>query len=458
VLLSVRVLRKAVLIALVGTSVPALGSPYSVVPGGQDPDDAGAEEAQKSVDVYGEVDYAYELSSSTLLREQSGPGSDPGAALPLVRDLEFKQFRHVLTPRLQVGVFRDTFIYAALPIVIAQAREHELTAGLDRSDSSSVRDGILPEQGFDARDPSTPTTGPLMFRGPGRRGLDQIHLGLGVAPMNQAKDSTKPTWKLGAEVRLAIGKVMHFDPTAPNENRGVSQGVQELRLWTSFARKLDWVEPWIEVFWLKPLTAREGSLFDDPGFGATSVLKSQQAGVAFGLELYAIEQPENQTRISFDVGTKVNAHFEGREYTEMWEIFAAAGESRGMGPLILDRDPERAGTQPMSHPGISNIENYLETSGRFALRAQLGPHVRFAVLADLIWKTDHVITFADAGVDYPTCGSGESPCEDTANELVNPGTDEVNPLHAPLIDLVGHRYHSVDNFDIAIGVQGQVLF
>jgi hypothetical protein len=452
------VLRNAVLIALVGASTPAVGSPYSVVPGGQDPDSPTAAEAQKSVDVYGEVDYSYELTSSTLLREQIGPGSDPDSGIPLQRDLEFKQFKHIVTPRLQVGIFRDTFIYGALPIVIAQAREHELVAGLGRTESSSVRDGILPEQGFDARDPSVATTGSLMFRGPKRRGIDQVHVGLGIAPMNQHKDPTKPTWKLGGEIRLAIGQIMRFDPTAPNSNKGVSQGVQELKLWTSFARKLDWVEPWIEVFWLKPLTAREGSLFDDPGFGATSVLKSQQAGVAFGVELYAVEQLPTQTRISFDFGTKVNAHFEGREYTEMWEVFASAGESRGMGPLILDQDPERAGVQPLSHPGITNVENYLETSGRFALRAQLGPHVRFAVLADLVWKTDHVISFADAGVDYPTCGGGASPCEDMANDVVNPGTDEVNPLHAPAIDLVGHRYHSVDNFDVAIGVQGQVLF
>jgi hypothetical protein len=64
-----------------------------------------------------------------------------------------------------------------------------------------------------------------------------------------------------------------------------------------------------------------------------------------------------------------------------------------------------------------------------------------------VWKTDHAISFADAGVDRADDG-----------DLVNPGTDEVNPLHAPLIDLVGHRYRSVDGFDIVLGVTGQVLF
>jgi hypothetical protein len=451
------VLRSALFMAVLTAGALAHAGPMSVVPGGQDPDDPTVDEAQKSVDIYAEVLYNYELAGSTIARERTGARS-PSGAIPLVRDLEFKSFRHTLTPRLQVGVFRDTFIYAALPIIITQARELSLYEGLDRGESSTVRDGLLPAEGFDARDPGTPTPGNLMFRGPARRGLDQVHLGLGVAPMNQLKDPTKPTWKLGAEVRLAIGQVMTFDPTQPNANKGVSQGVQELKLWTTFARKLGWAEPWVEIWWMTPLTGKSGSLFDDPGFGSSNVSKSMLAGVGFGLELYAIEKAADQTRISIDVGTRVTAHFEGREYTEMWEVFAGAGESRGSGPLILDADPTRSGVQALSHPGISNIENYLESTGRFGLRAQLGSHVRFGVLGDLTWKTDHSISFADAGLDYPTCGGGDQPCEDLDNDLVNPGTDEVNPLHAPTIDLVGHRYMSVDNFDFAINVEAQILF
>jgi hypothetical protein len=252
---------------------------------------------------------------------------------------------------------------------------------------------------------------------------------------------------MGAEFRLAIGTIMKFDPMAPEANKGVSRGVQELKLWTTFARKLGWGEPWVEVFWLTPITAKSDALFEDPGFGATNTAHSQQGGVAFGLELYALDNKVDQNRISLDLGTKAIAHFEGREYTEMWEVFAFAGDSRGSGPLIIDADPTRDGVQAMSHPGISNIENYLEMTGRFAVRAQIGPHVRFAVGADLIWRTDHAISFADAGID-----------DDDADELVTPGTAEVNPLHVQTIDLVGHRYLSVDSFDIAIGVQGQVLF
>jgi hypothetical protein len=428
-------------------SADAYANPADIVPGGKDPEDPTVDQAQQSVDVYGQVDYSYELDSSSIIRERLGPGSDPNAPVPTTRDLVYHQFKHTITPSIHVGIFRDTFFYAALPIVITQVRELELDDGVTRDQSSTVQDGLLPMGGFDARDPGTPAAGNLMFRGPTRKGLDQVYLGLGIAPMNQAHDPTKPIWKLGAEVRLAVGKIAKFDPMDPNGNKGVSQGVQELKIWTSFARKLGWAEPWVDVWWLVPLAAKSESLFQDPGFGASNIQKSQQASVGFGLELYALDQGKDQTRISLDFGTRATVHFEGREYTEMWEAFSFAGDSRGAGPLILDSDPTRPGVQALSYPGVSNVENYLESHGLFAVRAQLGPHVRFSVGADIKWKTDHVMTFADAGKDG-----------DDDNDLVNPGTDEVSPLHVPGLDLVGHRYRSENGFDVSLGVTGLILF
>ncbi|HEY5948539.1 MAG TPA: hypothetical protein VIV40_23770 [Kofleriaceae bacterium] len=442
-------LRPVTVLTVLATAGSAFANPNSIVPGGQDPDSTNADFAQKSVDVFTEIDYAYELDSSTIVRERVGdPNADPLNGVQTVRDLEFKQFRHTLTPRLQVGVFHDTFVTVALPIIIQQTRELRFIDANDRGGSSTVADGLVPMEGFDARDPGVQTPGDLLFRGPSRHGLDQVHLGLGTAFMNQQKDDTKPTWKMGADLRLSVGTIMKFDPMAPTANKGVSRGVHELKLWTTFARKLGWAEPWVELWWLVPVASKSNSLFSDPGFGATNIKSSQQAGVASGVELYALDNRADQTRISLDLGTKVVSHFEGREYTEMWEVFAFAGDSRTGGPLILDSDPTRPDVQALSHPGISNIENYLELTGRFAIRAQIGPHVRFAVIADTVWKTDHAISFADAGVDRDT----------DDNDLVNPGTDEVNPLHAQPIDLVGHRYRSEDGFDIVIGVSGQVLF
>jgi len=429
----------------------AHGNPASDVPSAADPDNA--------TDFHVTVDYGYEVDKSTIQREVVGTQTDPLAPLQRADDLSFHQFRHTITPRASLGIYHDTWISVALPVIIQQARELKLAGGVTRDDSTTLQDGLLPPEGFDATDPGTAPPGNLVFRGKNRHGLDQVHLGLGIAPMSQKRDSTKPTWKLGAEVRLAVGKLMRFDALDPGGQTGVSRGVHELRLWTSFGRRFQRTEGWMELFWQVPLREKAGSLYKDPGFGATNITPGQQAGVSFGLEAYALDDRINRNRISLDLGANVIGHFEGRDYTEMWEVFAFAGDSRTSGPLVLDADPTDPAANPFSHPGISNFENYLETSALFALRASLGRYAHFAVMVDVSWKTDHAISFADAGVDLPTCSSAQNrDCETEDNDLVNPGTREVNPLHAPRIDLVGHRYLSVDNLGVVIGVEGRVLF
>ena len=449
-------LRSSVVLGLALCGHAAHANPMSIVPGGADPD--------APTIFHVTVDYAYTIDRANIQRENVGaPGTDPAGGIPVTDDLSFKQTRHTLTPRAELALLRDTYLSFAVPIVIGQARE--LSLDVPAGESTTIRDGLLGTDGFDARDPNTPLIGSdLIFRGHSRSGVEQLHFGLGVTPMNQRRDPTKPTWKIGGELRLAVGKVMRFDAMKTAEETGVSKGVHELKLWTSFARQFRRVEGYFDMFWMVPLTARESSLFDDieqrPGaFGASSTMPGQKAGVSFGLEAYALDDRVNHNRISIDVGARVVSHFEGRDYSEMWEVFALAGDVRRDGPLVLDRDPVEADVQAVSHPGISNIENYLETAARFGVRAQLGKRIHFGVLVDLAWKTDHAITFADAGTDLPTCSGGRTAdCETDANDLINPNTEEVSPLHVPLVDLVGHRYLSVDNFAFSIGVHAQALF
>jgi hypothetical protein len=396
--------------------------------------------------VFATIDYQYEQDSSTITREYLDAGTDPSAPLPTHRDFAFHQYKHTITPKVEIGILPGVWLSADLPIVINQTRELRLGTDVGRDTSPTVAGGLLPAGGFDARDPSTATTGDLMFRGPDRHGIDQVSFGFGVAPMSQADDDTKPTWKMGADFKLAVGKVMRFDREDPNSSTGVGSGVHELKLWTSFDRKLGWAEPWAQFFWQVPVGVTSSSLFQNPGFGADNVQKGQQAGASFGLEAYAIDDGDHN-RVSLELSGRVVAHFEGRDYSEMWEVFAYAGDASVSGnPLVLDSDPTSAGVQALSHPGITNIENYIETSARVALRAQLGPHVRFAALGDLVWKSDHIITFADAGIDR------------NGDDLINAGTAEVNPLHSDAIDMVGYRYHSIENLGIVIGIQGEVLF
>jgi hypothetical protein len=405
-----------------------------------------------------EADYEYDVDSAAIAREHVGPDVDPLAPLPTRRELEFHQSRHQVTPRVEVGVYHDLWLSVAAPIVLAQSSELDLAGGVDRTTASTFLDGILPATGFDARNPTTPLTGNTVFHSVTRSGVPELQGGIGFAPMNQARDDTKPTWKLGAELHLAVGRVMQFDAISPGNETGVSTGLHELRLWTSVDRRLRYFEGWFEASYQLPIYLRSSSLYQNPGFGATHVTPSQTATARFGMEAYLIDDPAAGRLITAELGGQIAFHSQGRGYSEMWEAFALAGDRRTAGPLVLDADPVTAGNQALSYPGVSNLENYLETSARLAVRARFGARLSFAAFTQLAFRTDHAISFAEAGSDLPTCPTGAPRCETDDNGVVNPGTAEVNPLYAKRIDLVGHRYRAEDSRGYVAGLEVHLAF
>jgi hypothetical protein len=448
------------------TAAPAVAGPFTTVPSAADPGDP--------IDLHLTLDWELRLGRGQITRERVGIASvAPTDPIPEVRDLLLESSRHTLRAGAELGVFHDTWLSLGLPIVISDQRallfDQQDTpcsfagAGatcVNADNSPTVLDGLLPARGYDADDPGTgfPMGEDMIFRGPGRSGLTHVALGLGVAPMNQRRDDTKPTWKLGGELQLAIGTLARFDRDAPDASGGLSTGVHELRVYTSVGKRVGWAEPYVQIDWKTPLSAKSGSPFEDPGFGARRSLTMPEGSLLFGFEAIMVDRPDDHTRVSVDLSTEIRGYFEGRAHTPMWEVLAYAGDSRYGGPLILDRDPVMPDVQAISHPGISLVENYLELTARFAVRAELGPRVHLGAVGGLSFANDHTITFDDAGVDLPTCAGGSTGCEVEQNDLVNPGTAEVNPNHVPLVNLVGHRYRLEDALGVQVGVEARIMF
>lgn len=403
------------------------------------------------------VDYGYESERAELAREDAGPASSPQGPIALRDDLDATRVRHTVTPRLELAFAPRLWLALALPYVLADRRELALHDGVDRASSSTLASGFLPAAGFDAdHDGAGFADGEaLVLRGPSRRGLDQLWIALGATLMNQRSDPSKPTWKLGVEGGLAIGKVARFDSTRPGANDAVGRGVHEIHVWTSMAKRVSFVEPYLVLSWKAPVATKDASLFRDLGYGTTNVMPPQVAQVRVGAEAIAIERPTSGSRLAVELGGRLAARFEGRDYSEMWEAFALAGNaSADDAPLVLDADPSTLDLQALSHPGITNVENHLEMGASLALRAQVRKALTVAVTAELAWRTDHAITFADAGVDLPTCSAGQtSGCETLDNDLVDDGTAEQNPAYSPLIDLVGNRYRSVAGSKLVLGFE-----
>jgi hypothetical protein len=442
--------------------VAVAGATSDVAMAGPDGIAITGEEVDHSI-VTPSVTYEVASEGSQIVREDVGaPGTTPLSGIPIRNDLDAKRVRHTITPRIEVAILPRLWMTAALPVVIADRRSLSLHDGVDRTGSSTIIDGLLPASGYDAEDPTQgfAEAEDLVFRGRSRRGLDQIQLGVALAAMEQRRDATKPTWKIGAEIGLAIGKVARFDYVDPSSNQAIGRGVHDLRLWTTISKRYAFVKPSIELSWRAPIAIKDASLFRDLGYGSTNGGPQQQAELRFALEATAIDRPRDATRLGIEVGSRVSARFEGRDTSELWEVFAFAGDTRNTGaPLILDADPTTAGVQELSHPGLSNVENYLELAGHLAVRTDLGRRFHLSALAEVVWKTDHTITFADAGTDLPSCSSGRtSGCEAMNNEVIDAGTEEENPAFVSRIDLVGHRYRSIDALGVILGVQFGVSF
>lgn len=423
------------------------------------------------LDINTSLEYGLDIKSAAIKREFVGfPGTDPTAPIPRVKDLVFSQARHLMIPKLELGI-ASLSVSVSLPIVMSDNRSLSLDQRdtpcvfpgggqdptcIDRTNSTTINDGLLPAAGYDANNPDAPNFADdtMMFRGPGRSGLDQVHLGVTWAAMNQKRDDTKPTWKIGTEVRLAVGKAMRLDVQNPNSETGVGRGLHEVRVWTSMAKRVGWAEPYIEMFWLAPFGQTDDSAIQDLGFGQERFQAQQRAGTYFGFEAIVFDRPAKKQQVSLDFAARLAGHFEGRGYSEMWEVFQLAGQNDG-DPLYLDSDPTTPEIEGLVNPGVSKIENHMTYGGHFGVRGQIGDKFLLGAAFEVVGTQGHMITFADAGEDMPCDGTNADYCE---NGLVNPGTEEVNPAHVPLVDLVGHRYYADEIVNYSFMIDARVLF
>jgi hypothetical protein len=291
--------------------------------------------------------------------------------------------------------------------------------------------------------------------------------------MHQARDDTKPTWILSAQFRPSIGKLMKFNAMNPSKETGVSPGVHEFRAETSVAKNVGWATPFVDFWWQAPFGVRgtkpgdpDGSLFWDTtapnAIGQRTKDPQQTAGTLFGFDATLVENPHEHQRLSLEFLAEIQAHFTGIGYSEMWEIFAYAGDiTRDVNaPLRIDLDPTNPGSQVVSHPGVTTIENYMSFAGRVGLTGEIGAHAKFSVGFQLGRDQTHAISYTDAGIDLPTCDATHAApnCETTNDNLVTPGTREVNPLHKQLIDVAGRRFLVDETTTYSLLASGEILF
>src|SRR5262249_31073648 len=150
--------------------------------------------------------------------------------------------RDTVTLRTDVGLYHDLMLSVELPIIIGQQAEYGFDQSLggacvyapdpnptcvNASNSTTLRDQIVPPNGYDASNRGVGTLGgdsTTVFRGAlrGARGgsggdaFDTLNIGLSWAPLSQARDDTKPTWVWLLEGQFSIGNIMKLDRSNPD--------------------------------------------------------------------------------------------------------------------------------------------------------------------------------------------------------------------------------------------------
>ncbi len=452
-------------------------------------------EEDNRFDLHFGVAYTFNYKQAAILREWNDgtPADDQNR---LVKDLIYRQQRHTITPDLEIGLWHDLAVYFALPIVLADTRSYGFDQRADdcvfgdgvppapqatcvnKNNSTTLRDEIIPRDGIDAtaNSPFAEFTGAdteAIFKGPVRRGLDQLHVGLKYGILNQNKRSHMPNWVIGAEGRFAVGKAMRFSrdivASDPEGNTRVGRRIHELGFWTSLSRRYRFLDPYFTAFWRQSIRAN-GSIFQNfsEAGAQTSVQPQSTAGITVGTEIVPWERKAKDLKVAIQLQGSATLHYGGRGYSEIWELLADSPALVGSydpttqrldangnptNPAFCNReaaldfaranpgDPgylQAGGASCQKFEGITDIQDYGTFGFNGGLNFHLGKYTRLMLGATFQTDTRHFVTFAGRG----DADGGADP------ERVEPGTTEVNPLRRDVVDNVGRRYMVDDVFDV----------
>lgn len=414
--------------------------------------------------------YDHTEKRAQIKREVQGLSATQDTTL-LFKDLVYEQYRDQVALRAEVGLYHDLAIHFELPIIIEEATSYgfDQSAGagcvfppqmnpncVNQSNSSTLRDGLVPAAGYDARNNGVALSDGL-FRsvlrgargGSGGDAFDTFNVGLSWAPISQARDDTKPTWLVMVEGQFSIGTVKAFDRASPDANHGVSDGTHRLHIRTALSRRYKYLDPYWNLWYLLSIP-RSDSLFADYGRSQKTKNPQMRGGVVAGTEIVPFDRPEKQYKLAIDVRGRVTGVFAGRGYSEAWELLA--------GSPALTCDASQQAFNPACNAsatvnpyqgrpftGITTIENYAQLGADIAVMAQIGPY--FQVRSGFEYTNDraHDITGDDIGT--PQTGSGR---------VTQPG--EFNPAYRPVIDQPGRRMR-VDNVNtFNFYLYAQVMF
>jgi hypothetical protein len=419
-------------------------------------------------DLHLSLGYQSTWKSAKILRESAltdAGFSDGGFSRANLNVAQYSSRVSRLNTRADVGLYKDLALVIRLPIVLSDDRELKGLSGSEKNQGFALA-GAPGEQLFQ-----------IPFKSPTRSGVEYLAIGLDASPMNQARDSTKPTWLIGIEGRFDVSEPMHAcnaNPKTLNTNSGlpagasqvdcanysdinrngtggeydsggaagslegtfkggrkpgISRGVTALEGHTIVSRRVKYIEPYGGFRALLEFqnsgsdygaTDLKGSLVNHPPLRGTMI---------FGLNVIPWEIREAFQRLAFDfrfTGTYVS---EGRDYSELFDALGTSDAATlrypnyaeyQAGPRQMDGSiPSIANpsSQKVYFTGLTDVQQHGVYTLSGSVNWQVGEFVKFNVGAAYTLTQAHFLTFDQAcNPDFAKDLDKAGPCRGTKTD------------------------------------------
>ncbi len=361
-----------------------------------------------------EVHYEFISSRADILREfpcyAPGDGLCQGESTVLLgKELRYSRVQHIVHLRPRIGLYHDLELFVDLPIVAFEQSRLDFASGVGPGNSSAAQQELFA----------------LPFRGPQRRGVGDLSVGLKYAPLNYDRDPTQPTWIIGATYTAPTGSIRK------GGNTGVGYGIHALDLYTAISRRaLSWLEPYFSFHGTLRFPSANGLFVDRGRLGTQTLVKPGDIlGLKFGVEFVPWEHRATDRRFEIDLGFAGDYTFEGREYGPLFEALAQSPCSADPGCVYTKhtRDLREGATSGSASTtdGITDVEAYGTFSGWIGVHYQPERHVQIGTRFSVRRITDHFLTNADPGKDLD---------DDGVVTQSSQAGDEYNPVYVEWID------------------------
>jgi len=379
-------------------------------------------------DAHIELEYDLRQHTATITREnyQQDLENDINRIMR-VKELAYKSTHHLITPRLEIGLFRDLAIYLKIPIVLSWNQSSIYADGTTAANSTLAKDknsselvlvdgwpdsnfGIPENHGYTDWRFDTANGAFSAERG----GPNNPTFGLRWSPTNNERRASSVTTTIDLSYTPPFFPYMNpWEEAATGADVGnIANGAHLVSLSVIMSRRIMALDPYFLMHYAGPIPA------SDAMWGYWG---QHHGGFRTGMEIVGFEDESYHQKFAVDLFGGAEYFSEGRNYSEISDLFN----------------------------DLTYVEQFMRTSAGIGMYFRAGPFVHFDLDFAFTYDTDHMVTAEDIGTDKNNNGYVD---------LDDLSSNETNHWYNPVLDTPGRRLFVEESVGWELMVHGGLTF